>query len=239
MSGGEAALRVAFDMDGVLADMHAALAIEAHKLFTQHEESTVQALEHALDEETAGAGAASQPPELTLTVRQTEMLWQRVASKLNFWEGLAETEPGIVARLAQVADARRWDVLFVTQRPPTRGATVQKQTQAWLRRHGFDCPSVFTTRGSRGAIAAALHLDVVVDDRFQGCSDVAGESVARAILVGRHADDRVRTRANRLGITVVQSVGECLDLLERAGEGRPASTGLVSRLKDAFRLKQR
>ena len=239
MNGGDATLRIAFDMDGVLADMHAALALEAHTLFTQHEESAVHALEDALDDHTTSTDSPSKSPQLTLTAQQTAMLWQRVASKLDFWEGLAETEPGIVSRLAHMAEVRRWDVLFLTQRPPTRGATVQKQTQAWLRRHGFDYPSVFTTRGSRGAIAAALHLDVVVDDRFEGCVDVADESPARAILVARHADDRLHTRANRLGVTVVQSVGECLDLLDRAEDGRPAISGLVSRLKHVFRRKPR
>ena len=86
-------------------------------------------------------------------------------------------------------------VLFVTQRPQTRGAPVQKQTQLWLRRHGFDFPSVYTTRGSRGAIALALNLDVVVDDRFEGCVDVASESSARPIFVWREPDGRVLARS--------------------------------------------
>jgi phosphoglycolate phosphatase-like HAD superfamily hydrolase len=224
----EPALRIAFDMDGVLADMHAALSLEAGRMFSGHEAATAEALEAALEPDT---------PLLALTTQQTERLWQRVAGTRDFWDQLGETEPGIVARLARLADERRWEVIFLTQRPPTRGATVQKQTQAWLRRHGYDFPSVYTTRGSRGAIAAALDLDVVVDDRFEGCVEVADESSARAILVDRQPDERTSHRARRMGISVVPSAGDCLTLLERAEQPRAAAVGLVSRLRQVLRRK--
>ena len=175
MSSGEPELRIAFDMDGVLADMHTALAVEAERMFGEQGQSTVSALEEAIEQKPPPPPVPRLPGILTLTAQQSEMLWQRVADTDNFWDGLAETEPGIVGRLARVADQRRWEVLFITQRPQTRGVPVQKQTQLWLRRHGFDLPSVYTTRGSRGAIALALNLDVVVDDRCEGCVDVAGE----------------------------------------------------------------
>ena len=235
-------MRIAFDMDGVLADMHASLAIEAEQMFTEHEESTVHALETAIEQERPARPPVPRlpgPPHLTLTAQQTEALWERVAGTHNFWEGLAETELGLVGRLARLAGDRRWEVMFLTQRPPTLGSTVQQQTQAWLRRHGFELPSVYTTRGSRGAIAAALNLDVVVDDRFEGCADVIDESNARAVLVWREPDESVSVRARRLGITVVRSVGECLDLLERVDSPCTSEPGLVSRFRDAFRLKRR
>lgn len=241
MSGGESALRIAFDMDGVLADMHATLAIEARRIFTAHEASTVRALEDALAREPPATPPAAPPlqglPYLALTTQQTQLLWQRVAGTHDFWDGLAETEPGVVARLARIADERRWDVIFLTQRPATRGATVQKQTQAWLRRHGFDLPSVYTTRGSRGAIAAALHLDVVVDDRFEGCMAVTDESSARAVLVWRQPDDATPARARRMDITVVRSVGECLKLLEQLDRRRSSRSGLMSRLRQVLGMK--
>src|SRR5688572_9058842 len=106
VSDGAASLRIAFDMDGVLADMHAALAIEADQLFTEHEESTVQALETAIEQEPPARPPVPRlpgPPHLTLTAQQTDMLWDRVAGTRNFWEGLAETELGIVGRLARLA----------------------------------------------------------------------------------------------------------------------------------------
>jgi len=240
VSSSEPALRIAFDMDGVLADMHAALAIEAERMFDEHGQSTASALEEAIEHEPPAPPPIPRlpgPPHLTLTQQQSEMLWQRVAGTDNFWEGLAETEPGVVGRLARLADERRWEVLFITQRPPTRGATVQKQTQAWLRRHGYDCPSVYTTRGSRGAIAVALHLDVVVDDRFEGCVDVVDESTARAVLVWREPDESVPARARRMGITVVHSVREGLDLLETPDRPPPSESGLMSRLRHVLGRK--
>jgi len=232
VTGADRVLRIAFDMDGVLADMHAALSIEAERMFTREEAATAQALEDALEE----PPVLPLPAQLALTAEQTERLWRRVAGAHDFWTGLAETEPGIVARLAQMAERRRWEVIFLTQRPPTRGSTVQKQTQAWLRQHGYDCPSVYTTRGSRGAIAAALNFDVVVDDRYEGCVDVVDESNASAVLVWRLPDDRVPARARRTGITVVHSARECLALLDHDDEPpRATGTGLFSRLRQAIR----
>jgi len=239
---GAASLRIAFDMDGVLADMHASLAVAAERMFTEHETSTVHALETAIEQEPPAPLPVRRlpgSPHLTLTAQQTDMLWERVVGTRNFWEGLAETEPGIVGRVARIAGDRRWEVIFLTQRPPSLGSTVQQQTQAWLRRHGYEMPSVYTTRGSRGAIAAALNLDVVVDDRFEGCVNVADESDARAVLVWREPDERVPDRARRNGITVVRSVGECLDLLERAESPGASEPGLLNRLRNAFRLKRR
>jgi hypothetical protein len=235
VTGAGQPLRIAFDMDGVLADMHAALSIEAERMFSGQEAATAQALEDALEQEPPAPFVV--PPPLTLTAGQMESLWRRVAGAYDFWEGLAETESGIVARLAQIAERRRWEVIFLTQRPPTRGATVQRQTQAWLRRHGYDCPSVYTTRGSRGAIAAALNLDVVVDDRFEGCVDVADESNARAMLVWRLSDESVPARARRMGITVVRSAGECLALLDQQDQPRAEAAGLFARLRHMLRRR--
>jgi phosphoglycolate phosphatase-like HAD superfamily hydrolase len=239
VTGGDPTLRIAFDMDGVLADMHAALALEAERMFDEHQQSMVEALEDALEHQPPAPPAVARPDSAShfpLTAQHTAMLWQRVAGTENFWETLAETEPGIVARLARLAEDRRWEVLFITQRPPTRGATVQKQTQAWLRRHGYDFPSVCTTRGSRGANAMALDLDVVVDDRFEGCADVVDDSHARAMLVWRQLDEVVASRARRLGITVVHSVGTILDFLDTAeAPPFPCKPGLMRRLRQALR----
>jgi hypothetical protein len=241
-AGGAASLRIAFDMDGVLADMHASLSLEAERMFTGHEASTVHELETAIEQDPPAPPRFPRlpgSPRLALTTRQTDTLWERVAGTENFWEGLAETEPGIVARLARLAGEQRWEVIFLTQRPPTVGSTVQQQTQAWLRRHGYEMPSVYTTRGSRGAIAAALNLDMVVDDRLEGCVDVADESNARAVLVWREGNESVAARARRIGITVVRSAGECLDLLEHAESLSMSEPGLMNRLREALRLRRR
>ena len=121
-------------------------------------------------------------------------------------------------RLQKLAHELRWDVLFVTQRPATAGRTQQLQTQHWLKRRGFEYPAVYTTIGSRGAIAAALTLDAHIDDRLQHCVDVATESKAWPILVWREAEShhRVCSGGVNLGIAVVRSVAEALDRIEQA-----------------------
>lgn len=230
-------MRVAFDLDGVFADMHTALSQEAERLFGATGDAAAETLEDALEQPEMVRPPG--PSHVHLTSRQTERLWDSVKEIENFWEGLPELEPGAVARLARVAGERGWEVVFLTQRPATRGATVQQQTQRWLRQQGFELPSVCTTRGSRGAVAASLHLDAVVDDRFDSCADVLIESDARALLVWREPEVSISTRARGLGITVVRSVGECLDILEQLDQHAGTAPGLIGRLKDALRLKRR
>ena len=118
----------------------------------------------------------------------------------------------------------------IGQRPSSAGDTCQLQSQRWLARHGFSLPSVYVLRGSRGKVAAALDLDVVVDDRPDNCLDVVVDSKARAFLVWRgDTSSSAPLAAKRLKIDVVQSVGECLDLL--AAEREAKRGGFMGRLK--------
>src|SRR5207253_11422257 len=151
-----------------------------------------------------------------LTQRQQNRLWRHVEGIEDFWRSLKEIEPGMVARLATLATERRWEIIFLTRRPQTAGATAQVQTQRWLEAAGFTLPSVYVVQGSRGRIAQALGLDVVVDDRLENCLDVVADSNARAILVWRGDQNAVPPAAAQLGIGVVQSVAECLDALAAA-----------------------
>src|SRR5437764_377232 len=88
--------------------------------------------------------SANIPPLLTfdLTPRQVRRLWRHVELIDGFWETLNEIEPGSVARLAAVAADRRWEVIFLTKRPESAGATAQVQSQRWLQAKGFTLPSV-------------------------------------------------------------------------------------------------
>jgi hypothetical protein len=175
-----------------------------------------------------------------LSPRQQTRLWKRVRATRNFWETLEECEPGTVRHLQKIAHRLRWDVLFVTQRPSTAGRTTQLQTQHWLRLHGFEYPAVYTTIGSRGAIAKALTLDAHIDDRLQICVDVATESKAWPILVWRDAESfaRILAGARNLGIAVVATVAEALDRIENADRGAASladQPSLLDRLRRAFK----
>ena len=190
-------LRVALDLDGVFADLGAHL-----------DEST--------GDDPSELAAPSHPYETAHLRRAGREVWDRVTATSNFWESLREIEPGSLRKLAELVQERRWEVIFLTSRPSTEGDTVQIQSQRWLERHGYPLPSLFVTRGSRGRIAAALSLDVVVDDNPENCLDVAMESEARAILVWRGQAEVVPENATRLGIGSVSTVTECLGLLDEA-----------------------
>src|SRR5207247_746046 len=150
-----------------------------------------------------------------MTSRQQRKLWAHVESIENFWADLEELEPGVIARLSAIASDRRWEIIFLTKRPETAGATAQVQSQRWLESKGFTLPSVYVVQGSRGRIAAALGLDIVIDDRPENCLDVVVDSKARAVLVWRDDEKGLPGGVNRLGIAVVKTVAECLDVLEQ------------------------
>jgi hypothetical protein len=241
------ALRIAFDMDGVLADMESELVFHAESLFGSAVRAPAAAppdvpLPAPTDAAAAPSAEAAEPEtpavtKLRLTARQQRLLWRHVGSIENFWGGLKEIEPGSVTKLATLAAERRWEVIFLTKRPPTAGATSQLQTQRWLEAHGFPLPSVFVVQGSRGKIAAALGLDFVIDDRPENCLDVVVDSKARAILVWRDDTNKVPATANRLGIGVVSSVGACLNILAEADAPEANRPGVMERVLRLLGLK--
>jgi hypothetical protein len=247
-------MRLGFDLDGTVADLQAALAREAAALFPDIDPSTLpQSLSPAAPSDGPDAGetaevgqspAAPTAPDTkfstsVLSARQQRALWSAVCAQVNFWETLAEIEPGALARLSRLVAERRWEVIFLTSRPETAGDTAQMQSHRWLTAQGFSSPSVFVVHGSRGKIASALALDVLVDDRPENCLDVAIDSSARAILVWRGDEGRVPGSARQLGIGSVASIHECLDILELLDTPDAENIGMFERLKRLLGLKPR
>lgn len=237
-------MRIAFDLDGVLADLHGAFAQTALRLFPELDTAAVGSPDvgasppDAATEPAPESSLSSLAPltEIPLTPRQSDAVWRSLAGIDNFWETLTEIESGMIRRLAMLADERRWEMLFVTSRPYSAGRTVQRQSQRWLQQLGFPLPSVYVVHGSRGLIARALEIDVVVDDRPENCLDVALESQAGAILVWRGKRETVPASARRMGIAVVPTVAECLDAIikiERSGD----RGGVLDRLRNLFGLR--
>ena len=237
-------LRIGCDLDGVLADMDAGLLREAEALFGEAMAQQLQdSLESASPDAEPGDAAAASPQEnlpppvrLEMASRQQRRLWRHVETVKNFWEGLTEIEPGVIKRLASIAAERRWEIIFLTKRPESAGATSQVQTQRWLESKGFTLPSVFVVQGSRGRIAAALHLDVVIDDRPENCLDVVMDSKSRAILIWRDDPAQLPAAARRLGIGVVKSVNDCLDVLTQLDSPNKDEPGVMARVKKLLGL---
>src|SRR4030095_2908284 len=96
-------LRIAFDLDGTIADMNATLKKEAAALFRPEPVSkTLQTGakpgQAAAARDTKGE-PTREPDDLRLSARQQMQLWDHVKKIENFWMGLDEVEPGIVKRI--------------------------------------------------------------------------------------------------------------------------------------------
>jgi len=235
-------VRIAFDLDGVLADLHKAFVAKAIELFPELDASALSSSDAGASPPTGVPG--SEPPEADegslkrpLSQRKRDAIWAHLATVTDFWETLAEIESGAIKRLATIAQERKWEVIFLTSRPYSPGKTVQRQSQVWLDKLGFPMPSLYVVQSSRGKIAEALHIDVVVDDRPENCLDVALESKARAILVWRGSPEKVPPATKRLGIGVVPTVASCLDLLIEADQEAKTPDDLVQRLRRLLGLQ--
>jgi hypothetical protein len=221
-----AGFRVAFDMDGTVADMHSVLRREAERLFGPHPDAGSRPAPRKVSQEVA---AETGVPQIVaadirnLTREQLRALWDHVERIEDFWTTLPEMESGIVARIAATARARRWDVLFITTRPATAGDPTQLQTQRWLHTHGFEFPSVCVLERSRGRLASVLQLNAVVDDRPENCLDVAADSKARALLIWPGAPETMSQDLQRMGVKPMATIGAALDWLERFDDARRQS----------------
>ncbi len=221
-------LRIAFDMDGTLADLGSAYTELEERLFgpaEAHEEPAPELREVEQHQEQAapppaGPGKTARRKGLRRTSAHREGVWQAIESTPDFWTTLKPVDARAIKRLYELTDEHNWEVFFITQRPQTAGGTVQRQTHRWLVEHGFLTPSVIPLSGGRGRAAAALRLDYLVDDTPQNCVDVLSDSSARAILLVHPDDSLSAASARRLGIGTAHTIGDALDLLVRATAAR-------------------
>ena len=202
-------LRLGFDIDGVLADFQTALGSACQDL---------AGIE-------AGLVSARDLPTVEL-----KRAWRRIIRTPNWWTTLSAYEPDQIARLYELSRRNRWEVLFLTKRPRTLGDTVQVQTQWWIESHGFYLPSVATVPSSRGEIAQALRLDLIVDNQFVECADCIGSSTAKAMLMLRDTADQATSQ----GIGVVSTLAEALDVIEQLDTIVGSKSGALARLKNWF-----
>lgn len=211
-------LRVGLDIDGVLADFRSAFRSAAGGLI----------------DPTTPVGDADEA-DRALSESAIKLAWKEVSGTHNWWTTLRPYESAQIGRLYRLSRQHNWEVFFMTKRPPTRGETVQVQTQSWLEQHGFYLPAVVTVPGSRGELANALRLDFVVDDQELNCVEVISASGAKALLMLRDASlTKLRDQAIDRGIGVVASLEEALTIFERVHDVLQQRRGRLLRLTDWF-----
>jgi hypothetical protein len=115
-------LRIGCDLDGVLADMDAGLLREAETLFGKGVARRLEDSAEAPPPDVEPDDAATSRPEsipparLQISSRQERRLWRHIETVENFWEGLAEIEPGVVKKLASWGAPRRGGVKIFYKR---------------------------------------------------------------------------------------------------------------------------
>jgi hypothetical protein len=238
-------LRIAFDMDGTLADLSSAYAAVEDRLFgaewAQHERPAPEAREeeqHVEEGERPAPDGPSQA-ERTIAARRAaarsgpghrDRVWRAIEATPDFWTLLKAIDADAIKRLNRLTIEHKWEVFFITQRPATAGATVQWQTHKWLVEHGIEMPNVIPLSGGRGKAASALKLDYLIDDTPQNCVDVLSDSSTRAILLVDADDAIAEASARRLGIGTARDINEVLDLLVQATDAR-ANPSLFEKLR--------
>lgn len=213
-------LRLGFDIDGVLANFRAAFRATAARL--------VRGVADDFDpDDPAGVESALSPDDV-------RRVWEHIAKAPNWWMEIDAYEPDQIARLYSVTRAAGWEVFFMTKRPPSAGDSVQFQTQWWIERFGFYLPSVLTVPGSRGDVANALRLDLIVDDQLINCVEVVSAAPTKAILMQRSRDAAASDHATSRGIGVVATLADALVVIERLQELLPHKRGRLLRLTEWF-----
>jgi hypothetical protein len=222
-------IRVGFDVDGVVADFaHRYREIE-QRLFDDRPGRPDEPEREEREQEQRESAAATDAREQGEHRRRRDVIWKEIQGTPDFWTTLRPIEENGVRRIHDLMIRHAWEVFFITQRPATAGATVQRQTQQWLAQQGFDLPSVLVVTGSRGRAAAALGLTYLVDDNPQNCLDVRNESSAKALLIAPDDDYATIESARKLGIGVAPSLTACLEILEKASAAQ-SQPGLLERL---------
>jgi hypothetical protein len=220
-------LRLGFDLDGVVADFRTAFLDASDKL---------------LGGDSIQRRSSPMPDLDGVSAADAKRVWKAITEMPNWWLGLAPYEPAQIARLYQLSRRFRWEVSFLTTRIPTAGDSVQFQSQAWLEAYGFYMPAVVTVPGSRGEIANAMRLDLVIDDQFLNCLEVVSASQSKAILIlqmgSRSGDQGLEEQATERGIGVVYRLEEVIDVLLQLQDILPQKRGGVMRLADWFRKRE-
>jgi len=105
-------LRIGFDVDGVLADFRSTFRATASRI---------------IHGDPRDFDAMSSPgSEAPLSQEDIRRVWEGIAKAPNWWMEIEPFEPDQIARLYGLARAARWEVFFLTKRPPSAGRSTPR-----------------------------------------------------------------------------------------------------------------
>jgi uncharacterized HAD superfamily protein len=172
-------VRIGFDIDGVLADF----ATDYQNLVIQVSGKNLFAPTDAMN-----PPCWDWPEYRGYTKETMKEVWGCIVPSNTFWYGLLPFADSIQTMTMLLRELEhRHDVYYVTSRP---GATVKRQTEAWLMRYLPYAESGLTPTviisSEKGLVARALKLDAYVDDNLDNIKGVLKESPkTRAYLLDK------------------------------------------------------
>lgn len=159
----EGLVRIALDIDGVMADFTTGFTKLAEELgITDHH-----------------WGPAEQPTwHFDFHMKP---VWQEVDRCQNWWMSLEPlVTPGEVTELNQLIHNYGVEVVFITNRGPTSGLSAERQSGLWLEGIGVDMRQATVLcagAGKKGALAAALDIDYAIDDNVANLEDLRNNGI--------------------------------------------------------------
>lgn len=148
---------IGVDIDGVLADYVGAFC----DLCLVHTGKRIPRIATTWDwHRQEGGITAAQDEAISLYIKENPMFWHSL-------EALPEAQEALSKLDTLAADH---SIYFITKRP----ANAKFWTEMWLSTKGVDNPTVLvvTRDGLKGKLAAALDIDLFLDDKADNCLDV-------------------------------------------------------------------
>ncbi|PNE22933.1 5'-nucleotidase [Mesotoga sp. Brook.08.YT.4.2.5.1] len=185
-------MKIMIDIDDILSNFNLAFLKIANEMFE----------EVPMDVEVKVWDFWKSVPNLTLDME--ERVWERIRNTPNFYEFLPPyASPKELKRLGSLVAQGCHEFYFITSRFPTKGRSVQLQSQRWIQKKIGEPVSVIVS-SRKGELCKVLGIDYAVDDAPHHVENLLDHGINTYIMdwpYNRHIDHRLR----------VKNLGEFLD----------------------------
>ncbi|MBO8167293.1 MAG: hypothetical protein DRP32_08640 [Thermotogae bacterium] len=177
-------MKIMIDMDDVLTNFNVAFLEVANEMYGTPVDTTITVWDFW-----------KCVPGLTLEME--EKVWERIKSTKNFYESLpAYASPRDLKRLADLLDEGIHEFYFITSRFPTKGRSVQAQSQRWLEKHLGRSGAVIVS-SNKGQLCQILGIEYAVDDAPHHIENLLNHGINTYIIdwpYNRHIEHRFRVK---------------------------------------------